>query len=317
MSIDLTPLKDARRVLFSVQLKPVQGTRFQPTGFPDLGAAVYQAGETTYLLVESPQSMANRLEAVCWDDAVNELRKPLGGLSYVRVERGGQYLTSSITEAHRLNSVYIEKANGGEFHRSFASEMEYDERAPINRNKFLAALLKYDVNSLIHGVFLESISGRLRVPRALSAFIEAEGVQVAASGGVKKDHVQPGTTRDQNRASKEGYGNIIYAREEYTAERIIAYFNLDLGQIHSYGLGESVERLLVLLSLYKIRAFLDGDLRLRTACDLTVSNRGTPIIADPPPEFELPTLPALEDEVRRSITACRERMAGVTRIAIG
>src|SRR5690606_8319439 len=62
MSIDLTPLKNARRLLFSVRLKPVQGTRFQPTGFPDLGAAVYQAGGTTYLLVESPQSMARSEE---------------------------------------------------------------------------------------------------------------------------------------------------------------------------------------------------------------------------------------------------------------
>lgn len=56
MSIDLAPLREARRLLFSVPLRPIQGTRFQPTGFPDLGAAVYQAGDTTCLLVESPQS---------------------------------------------------------------------------------------------------------------------------------------------------------------------------------------------------------------------------------------------------------------------
>src|SRR5690606_36256831 len=107
MTIDLTPLHDARRLLFSVRLKPIQGTRFQPTGFPDLGAAVYQAGETTYLLVESPQSMANRLEAVCWDEATNDVRPPLRGISYIRVEQDGEYLTSSIMEEDRINSPEI------------------------------------------------------------------------------------------------------------------------------------------------------------------------------------------------------------------
>lgn len=316
MSIDLTPLKNARRLLFSVPLKPIQGTRFQPTGFPDLGAAVYQAGGTTYLLVESPQSMANRLEAVCWDESKNDLREPLRGLSYVRVERGGRYLTSSITEAHRLNSVYIEKASGGEFHRSIAQEMGYDERGPIDWKSFYRVLLKYDVNSLIHGVFMESISGRLRVPRALSAFIEAEGVQVAASGGVKKDHVQPTKEADGTRTSKEGYGNIVYPREEFTAENIVAYFNVDLSQIRSYGVGDEAERLLILLSLYKIRAFLDGDLRLRTACDLVIWDPSSPIVAEEPSRFELPALSAIETDLRLAIRKCEELglMNGITRI---
>ena len=44
-------------------LKPLQGERFQPTGFPDLGAATYQLPDgTRMLLVESAQSMANHLE---------------------------------------------------------------------------------------------------------------------------------------------------------------------------------------------------------------------------------------------------------------
>src|SRR5690606_27898611 len=107
MSIDLTPLKNARRLLFSVPLKPIQGTRFQPTGFPDLGAAVYQATDKSYLLIESTQTMANRLEVVCWDDAVNDLRQTLKELGYIRVEQDGEYQTSSIIEAHRNNSPYI------------------------------------------------------------------------------------------------------------------------------------------------------------------------------------------------------------------
>ena len=62
---------------------------------------------------------------------------------------------------------------------------------PIDLRKLSAVLLKYDFNALIHGVFLETIDGRLRLPRALTAFIEAEDVKVAGSGGVKNDRIDP------------------------------------------------------------------------------------------------------------------------------
>src|SRR5205823_5981410 len=38
---------------------------------------------------------------------------------------------------------------------------------------------------------LISQAGRLRVARALTAFVEADGVKVAPSGGSKQDHVDP------------------------------------------------------------------------------------------------------------------------------
>ena len=59
------------------------------------------------LLVESAQSMANRLEEVCWDKAKDEIIAPLKGLSHVVVDLGDGMKTSSIQEAHRLNSPYI------------------------------------------------------------------------------------------------------------------------------------------------------------------------------------------------------------------
>src|SRR5579875_670414 len=69
MPLDFTALDKAQRLLIEAKLKPLQGTRFQPTGFPNLGAATYQGpGGVDMLLVESAQSMANRLEAVCWDE---------------------------------------------------------------------------------------------------------------------------------------------------------------------------------------------------------------------------------------------------------
>ena len=53
-------LKGAPRLLMEAELKPVQGARFQPTGFADLGAALYERPDgVRMVLVESAQSVAN------------------------------------------------------------------------------------------------------------------------------------------------------------------------------------------------------------------------------------------------------------------
>ena len=321
MSIDLSTLQDEKRLLLTIPLRPVQGNRFQPTGFPDLGAATFNApmlegDSTACLLVESPQSMANRMELTIWDSGKNELKDFAKGLSYVRVVTEKEdYLTSSIEEAHRLNSVYIENGNGKEFHKQLAKEMEYSEKNPINRKKFVDTVFKYDVNSLLHGVFLESIGGRLRIARALSAFIEAEEVEVVASGGVKNDHVQPGTKKGSERTAAEGFGNVPYPREEYAAKKINAYFNLDMSQIRGYGLEADAEQLLILLGLYKIRTLLDDNLRLRTACDFTVVSDS--VTADRPQSFELPERSELENDLQDAISKCKSMFAkdgGITKV---
>ena len=91
MSINLkqSQLDDRNRLLFKVPLQPVLGRRFQPTGFPSLGAATFQTRNgTPSLLVESAQSMANRLEMTHVEhrqDRTSENR--LDGLSHVRVTR--------------------------------------------------------------------------------------------------------------------------------------------------------------------------------------------------------------------------------------
>lgn len=290
MSVNLDTLADTPRLLMEANLQPIQGTRFQPTGFPDLGAAEYPApdGDGNMLLVESAQSMANRLEAVCWDDATEDWVEPLQGLPYVRVlKKDGGTLTSSVLEAHRMNSPYIVNADG---FKDIQEEIGFSERAPYNARKQLPpVLMKYDSASILHGVFIEKVGGVVRLPRCLSAFIEAEHVKVAASGGVKVDRVQP-TKGGEGKTAKEGYGNVPYARDEFVSPHITAYFNLDLAQIRAFGLGDAAERLLVTLALYKIRAFLERGLRLRTACDLECRE----LRVTRPDGFEVPPLTELE-----------------------
>jgi CRISPR-associated protein Csb1 len=319
--IDLSPLRPLDKLLFDVPLAPVQGHRFQPTGFPDLGAATFDTPSGTSLLVESAQSMANRLEATCCDDAQQSLLPDLAGLSFVRVnDKAGAFLTSSVLEAHRINSVYIEKADKGEFHKMLGSEIGLVKDRPVDRRALAKALFKFDAGSLLHGVFLESIDGRLRLARAMTAFIEADGVEVAASGGVKNDHVKPGTEKSgdaanaEKKTAAEGYGNVPFHRDEFTARTITLFANIDLAQIRGYGLGDEPSKVLTLLALFKVRALLDGKLRLRTACDFkTTTETAKATNAD----FVLPPRAQLVVELATAIKACGSYFAkeqGVTTV---
>ncbi len=303
MPVDLKPLATQNRILFAIRLRPVQGHRFQPTGFPSLGAATYQTPDGPSLLVESAQSLANRLELTCWDEARKAPVAAVEGISHVRVERNGKFLTDSILEAHRINSPYLLEGKDKTFFNQLKKSLGGLEEGPINRTLLAQTLLEYDIGSLLHGAFLakkELAGGRLRIARALSAFIEADQVQVAASGGVKNDHVNP------SGETKAGFGNVPFARDEYTARAITLYANLDLAQLRGYGLGPSPTDLLTLLGLYKLRALLDGHLRLRTACDLEPVERD--FVATRPDGFVLPTLSALEPALRTAIDACKGQM---------
>ena len=309
MTLDLSKLDNTHRLLFSIPLVPLQGKRFQPTGFPGLGAATFQTKDGQCLLVESAQSMANRLELTSWDEANQDIKNELQGLSHVRVLRNKKFLTDTLLESHRINSPYLLEGSDKKFFDTLKADLGGLEEGPIDRRKLAEILLKYDIGSLLHGVFLakkDLAGGRLRVARAVSAFIEADGIRVAASGGVKNDHVHPGKVEGD---SKNHFGNIPFARDEFTAERTTLYVNIDLAQLRGYGLGADVERLLVLLALYKLRVMLDGNLRLRTACDLRVdSDTMDTITANVPDGYKLPSLTELLADLKPAIDKCRSKM---------
>ncbi len=309
MIIDHEKLKVAPRLLLEAKLKPLQGNRFQPTGFADLGAARYTLPDKTeMLLVESVQSIANHMELACWDSSAESMIPELQGIPYIRIiGTTGEHLSNSLLEAHRINSEYVmrearrislsdgvRRASDRTFNEEFAEEIGYRKDGRVDWRKFHKGLFRFDLNSLIHGCFLEEIGGRLRITRILSGFIEACGVQVAESGGVKNNIVQPDL--------KDGEGNVPFPRTEFTAREIKAFFNLDLALLRGYGLGENAERLLVALSLFKIWRFLSTGLRLRTACDLEVD--GVPVVTRPD-DFSLPEEAGLLAECKEMITKCK------------
>ena len=312
MTIDWQNLENQPRLLMEAELKPIQGTRFQPTGFPDLGAAAYEApGKVDMVMVESAQSMANRLEAVCWDEASNSPHSALKGMPYVSVALwDSDNTTNSILEAHRLNSPYIMRdedfANKLRSETGMPGRKEKEEVGEFNRAALARAVFKYDPGSVLHGVFLEKLLGLARLQRCLSGFIEASNSNVADSGGVKNDRIAPAPASLKQIglevSAAEGFGNVPFHRTEYTADRITAYFNLDLAQLKAYSLGENAERFLLTQTLWKVRKFLDTGLRLRTACDLDIDDDGLKVTR--PEGFDVPPTSELEADLPGLIEAC-------------
>jgi len=299
--MDFSALKAPTRLLIEADLEPLQGTRFQPTGFPDLGAAQYRlpGQNIDMVLLESPQSVSNRLETTVWTG--QELVNSLQGISYVVVEQDGEVLTNSLIEAHRLNSYYILEGTDKSFFKQLQTELAIPDEGTVDFHRLAVVLARYDINSLLHGIFLakkEIAGGRFKLARALSGFIEAYNVEKVASGGVKNDPVNPKAD------AKKGGGNIPFHREEYTAERISAYFSLDLAQIRGYRLGEAVENLLIAIALWKIQRFLDRGLRLRTACDLDCTAIR---VTRPETGFDLPDHQALTEALPSLVKAVADQ----------
>lgn len=325
MTIDYDKLNNAPRLLIEAKLKPLQGQRFQPTGFADLGPARYTLPDgTEMLLVESVQSVANRMELACWDQANDDLIPDLKGLPYVRVDCGNLGGTNSINEFHRLNSPYIwagdQTATAKSFREAFLAEAglstsilkkkskgkntasDDSDSVPgvLDFRKFYKAVFKFDPNAIIHGLFLEKVAGRLRIPRLLSGFIEARHVSPAENGGTKVDNVLP-SPKALGLSADDGYGNVPFHRTEFVAKEIKAYFNLDLALLGGYGLGDNATKLLIALSLFKIRRFLSTGLRLRTACDLEVDGE---LVVTRPTGFDVPDENSLLGECKTLICAC-------------
>lgn len=299
------------RILIDVPLEPAIGSRFQPTGFPDLGHAEFQRpdGENC-LLVESAQSMANRLEGALWDDADQKPDPALEGLPYVRVlSADGSFLTASRTEAHRLASAFIKDSmlDGTSMVDVIKSRLKLVADSPLDHRVIAAEIFRLDPLCLIHGVFFADSKwpGQPKIARALTGFIEASGVRRADSGGVKRDHVRH-SIEGESGGSSEGYGSVPFARTEWTAQSIVASFSVDRKQLRSYGLGEQATQLLEDVALLEIRALIDGGLRLRTACDFVSAGHK---IADREGD-ELPSEEALRQSVGRGVQAAGDLLDG-------
>ncbi len=310
------------RRLFDVSLRPMSGSRFQPTGFPDIGAATFKrpyrddGGELRHrecLLVESPQSMGNHLEAVGWDEGSQSPVAALAGLPYVRVvaKEDDRYVTSSRTEAHRLSSAFIRDSFiSHDDGKTVGMLDEVKERfglrddTPLEARHIAAQVMAMDPLCLIHGVFFSAKAwpGQPKIARAVTGFVEATDVEPVVSGGVKRDDVRH--SKSESGGAAEGYGHVPFHRMEYAAAEIAASFSLDLAQLRSYGLGDDATALLEAIALWEVRSLLDGGMRLRTACDLEPTSHEIRDRAGQP----LPTNEELEAAISGGVETCKDSL---------
>lgn len=327
MPLDLSSLDSASRLLVEAELKVAMGGggRFQPTGFPDLGPALYRGADgANWLLVESPQSMANRLERVCWidgdgaQDRVGRYNDACAGIPYVQaVDSDDRPLTASTLEAHRLSSPYIwdtqpfpDADNAGK-QIGLADYLKRIFNLSENRlvpwKKVAEGLLRVDPACLLHGVWFNDGSfagGKVRITRALSGYIEARDPATANFGFQKRDPVSDRTDKEAGQSAAEGYGSVIGPKQHFTSPEIKAYFQIDLERLRSYGLISEQTRALAAWAIYKIRRVLiasrDGIADLRTECKFETTTVSAQVVDQETGKKTDFPLPELGEDLRQA-----------------
>jgi CRISPR-associated protein Csb1 len=278
------------RVVITASLKLTNGRFLQPTGFPDIDACIYRDKEgRRWCLVESEQSMSNRLEAVCMKSPgvwVDDLK----GLPLIAVKnKDGDLLATNLTEPHRIASSYV--LEGSVSDNRPLGEIAKERIGinngiwPLNRRtdleKFVFAL---DPGALLHGFqfidkkFFGGFVG-LRQVRLLHARLEAELPEQEPEVHyqmVKFDQIEQDPQRETNK------GQSIAAKSRIVPKDIVATFEIDVLALKSMSLEEDRKKFLLGLALWKIGAFLANkpsfdvrsrstgpSLRLRADCYLT------------------------------------------------
>lgn len=302
-------LKSESPLVLTATLEPIAGDRFQPAGFPEIGHVIYKAprkhgGTENVCIVDSAASMANHLETVCQRGAHDlDLVDELHGLPYIRCVTNivdgkeptpdREAVVTSLTEGHRIASSYFvegavlsgdakatKKDKDGK-DETFTLKQDLIDRFGIvlpDGNKahppasqwwnVFKTIVELDPNSLVHGVLFPQ--WQIKIPRALTAHLEAFGAGRVDRSGVKFD-----------RLGKTTSGQPIFAVDDATAESIRATFVLDVSLIQSFGrtkkdgnmetqlgLSEKQKELLVALALWKIQRLLTSPFRFRSGCHL-------------------------------------------------
>lgn len=289
MSSLLDQMFSKDRVIIKAQLSLVNGSFLQPTGFPDIGSCIYTDAEgRRQCLVESEQSMANRLEAVCMKSPgywVEELEH----LPLIEVRDGNsQLLATNLTEPHRLASSYVLEAqvDGGDLKTKLAEKLGLGNGGaswPLDKRGALDKLVfALDPAALLHGYqFVQWRFVGLRQTRLLSARLQcvlADEPEVHY-GMVKFDLIEPSS---QGEGTNKGQSIAAKSRLVPAKDGVKAVFDLDILGLKSLALDDAEKKLLLGLALWKIGAFLSNKpafdarsrqtgpaLRLRADCYLS------------------------------------------------
>lgn len=272
--LTLNNLHDFPAIAFRLALESYGPTAIQLPTYQDVGNAIYNRpdGKQNGIL-DTHGSMANRLEAVVWDEATDTVIPCLAEMPFVKVlTQGGELLTTSLHESHRLNSPYVFKSKLGDgttFEDWFGKQLQATDG---DRVKMAQLFARVDPMSLVHGTFMsyskqfEVQGGGAKVTAALSGFAEASNVQPVEYGTQKSDRIS--ARQSEGKKSKEGFGTFQTSATLWSPESIDAYFHLDIDLLRSYQLGDDFTDWAIAVSLLKMLRFIDRGLRLRSRCIL-------------------------------------------------
>jgi len=210
-----------------------------------------------------------------------------------------EVVVTSLTEGHRIASTYFlagrtldgeslpvapsnstkgkkakskaDAAASGKFEEKLVEEfgivLPGSSRAHPPADKWwnvFKAIFRYDPNALVHGVLFPQ--WQIKIPRVLTAHLEAFGASRVDRSGVKFD-----------RLGKTTSGQPIFAVDDATAREIRATFILDTALVRSFGrtngevtlgLTQPQKEFLVALALWKIQRLREMPFRFRSGCHL-------------------------------------------------
>lgn len=330
-------------LVIKARLSPIAGIeRFQPAGFPEIGHVIYDAPKRNatdggpsierVCIVDSPASMANHLETVCLvgngDLSLHPELQGLphllcvtdpanGELSFSTERPTYRSVVSTLTEGHRLASDYFldgrRVVQGKPEDRPLREvlregfqvvEVKKDKTYFVTTDawwEIFKTIFQFDPNSLVHGLMFAK--EQIKISRVLTAHMEAIGARRVGRSGVKFD-----------RLGKTTSGQPIFSVSEETASDIRATFILDMALIRSFGRGnlglnDAQKRLLLDLSLWKIRQLLVRPFRYRTQCHLKCD--AVTLSTESQEDF-VNTLPTIA--IGDSIRACKFAPDPITRV---
>jgi CRISPR-associated protein Csb1 len=228
--------------------------------------------------------MANHLETVCVQGFDLSLVDELDGLPYVKCIIGqnrDELVATSLSEGHRLASYYF--LNGNRVINNTIEEKKFGEvlladdfrlrnlakkthPLPAQWWNVFSAIFRYDPNSLVHGILFPAMG--IKLPRVLTATLDAFGADRIATSGVKFDKI--------SKKDPKNPGQAIFSKDEESASEIRATFTIDLSLIRSFGRGneglnDAQKQLILGFALWKIKKLIGSSFRFRSECDLELT----------------------------------------------
>ncbi len=181
---------------------------------------------------------------------------PAGGADSTKAKKGKGKLNSNASG--KFEDAIVEK---------FGIVLPGSSRAHPPADKWwnvFKTIFRYDPNALVHGVLFPQ--WQIKIPRVLTAHLEAFGASRVDRSGVKFD-----------RLGKTTSGQPIFAVDDATAREIRATFILDTALVRSFGrtngnatlgLTQQQKEFLVALALWKIQRLCETPFRFRSGCYL-------------------------------------------------